>query len=64
MTNIKHQGSYWVLQFENILNFYGNLDDIFYWVCIMDDFLQTVSLKVVVSHALFRLTCDALNFLE
>ncbi|KAH9792236.1 prefoldin chaperone subunit family protein [Citrus sinensis] len=35
--------------------FDGNLDDIFDWIYMMDDFLQTNLLKVAISHASFKL---------
>lgn len=62
MIKIEYRGLYYLLKFEDILNFDAKLDDIFYWICMIDDFLQTISSKVVVSHASFKLKGDALDW--
>lgn len=59
MIKMDYQSSYCLLEFEVILNFIGNFDDIFDWIWTMDDFLQDISLNVVISYASFKLTCDA-----
>ena len=57
MIKIEHQNSYYFNEFENILDFDSNLDNIFDWIYKMDDFLQTVSSKVTVYHASFKFVC-------
>ena len=59
MIKIDYQSSYSLIKFEVILDFIGNFNDIFGWIWKMDDFLQNVSLNVVISYASFKLTGDA-----
>ena len=60
------QGSYCLLEFKDISDFDDNHNDILYWICMMDDPLQTQTLlsKVAISHASFKLTGDALDWWE
>lgn len=49
---------------EDIPSFDGNHNSTFYWICMMEDFLQTISSNVVVSHISFKLMGDALDLCE
>lgn len=61
---MEYRGPYYHLRFKEIPDFDGNPDYIFDRLCVMDDFLQIVSSKVIVSHESFKLLGDALEWWE
>lgn len=61
---MEYQGPYHHFRFKEIPDFDSNPDDIFDRICMMDDFLQTVSSKVTIYHTSFKLISDALDWWE
>lgn len=49
---------------EDIPSFDGNHNSTFYWICMMEDFLQTISSNIIVSHISFKFMGDALDLCE